>query len=113
MKSHTDIEKIREEWDIKFNEVLNRMYHLEIVPEIQSKINERIPEGGFNLFKSEELFFWIESKLKKEREEVIKTLTKPCLPANCPFADGAIWGMSPEGLAYMKEIHDKLHSQTK
>lgn len=57
MKTTEDIKKeIMEQYKIKFNEVLNRMYNLEIVPDIQMTINERIPQsGGFRLFQSDEL----------------------------------------------------------
>jgi hypothetical protein len=43
-------------YQLKFNEILHRMYNLEILPNIQSRIQERIPKiRGFSLYQSEEL----------------------------------------------------------
>lgn len=69
----TDHEEVIKEFREKFNEVLHRMYNLEIVPEIQSRINERIPErGGFMLFQNEELESFLLFALKKNEEAVRK-----------------------------------------
>ncbi len=58
------------EWKLKFNEVLNRMYNLEILPELQSRINERIPNiGGWKVFESQELESFIRSLLTQSRLE--------------------------------------------
>lgn len=37
-------QQLRKELELKFNEVLHRMYNLEILPHIQGLINERIPK---------------------------------------------------------------------
>jgi len=67
------IEEKLKEYKVKFNEVLHRMYNLEIIPEIQSRINERIPEsGGFMLFENEELENWLRSALSHMRTETLE-----------------------------------------
>jgi hypothetical protein len=69
----TTKEKILEEYKLKFNEVLNRMYSLEIIPDIQSLINERIPMlGGFKLFINDELESFISKALDQVAEETRK-----------------------------------------
>ncbi len=54
-----------EQFEDEFNRVLNNMYHLEIVPDIQSKINERIPKGGFTVFRSQELQDWLRTHISE------------------------------------------------
>jgi Tfp pilus assembly pilus retraction ATPase PilT len=61
--------QILKEFRFKFNEVVNRMYHLEILPDIQSRIDERIPQGGFNLFSSEELEQFLTEALSHQQQE--------------------------------------------
>ena len=72
-----------ERWKFKFNEVLHRMYNLEILPDIQSRINVRIPErGGFTLYESDELEDFISTELslatkqavQEERERILENL---------------------------------------
>lgn len=68
-------ESIRKDFKLKFNEVLNRMYNLEIVPNIQATINERIPKkSGFMLFESKELEDFILSSLAQYKMEIIEII---------------------------------------
>jgi len=60
------------EWKLLFNEVLFRMYNLEIVPEIQSRINERIPGGsGFMMFENQDLEDFIRKLLTTRTNELL------------------------------------------
>lgn len=64
---------IDERFREKFNEVLHRMVNLEIIPDIQSRINERIPErGGFELYMSQDLEEFIHSEIQQVLDRVEK-----------------------------------------
>jgi hypothetical protein len=70
-KHDSFIGEVVREFKLKFNEVLWRMYKLEIVPEIQSRIKERIPGGSaFMVFSSAELEAFIISSVKSDRERI-------------------------------------------
>ena len=73
------------------------MYNLEIVPEIQSRINERIPEcGGFQLFQSDDMQSFLSETIdmlaeKMEKEFITKienSLARTTLSYNGDFFVG-------------------------
>lgn len=68
-------ERIMEEYRVKFNEVLGRMYNLEIIPDIQSRINKRIPEaGGFMVFSNDELADFLSQTIDETIRAVVDEL---------------------------------------
>lgn len=78
----------KEEFKLKFNEVLQRMYNLEIIPDIQSRINERIPKaGGFMVFESQELEDFISSLLSSREKEIKEKELKEIQSIYLKFGD--------------------------
>lgn len=64
-------EELKKEFLTKFNNLVGRMVKLEVIPHIQSTINERIPErGGFVVYDGTELWNWMEQAIKEAREEI-------------------------------------------
>lgn len=67
------LEELKKEFLTKFNNLVDRMIKLEVIPEIQSTINERIPErGGFVVYDGTELWNWIQQAITEAREQTLK-----------------------------------------
>lgn len=102
------LEERKKEFEHKFNEVFNRMYYLEIIPDIQSRINERIPDGGFNLFQSDELWSWITDNFVP-KSTILQTKQKLIEECICNEWDGK--GISTCG--FPCPVHNKNFKNNK
>ena len=93
-------QKEREEFLKKFNELVARMVNLEIIPNIQSQINERIPKQlGFTVYDGTELWNFVEKALAQREAEVRELLEDTLIDMD----------MSAEDTAYLDLAKDRIN----
>ena len=59
-----------ERFDRKFNDVVSRIVNLEVIPDIQMTLKERIVRGGFETYKSDEIKQFIKKEISKAEKRV-------------------------------------------
>jgi len=65
-----------EEFRLKFSQIVTRIINLNVIPNIQSQINERIPpQRGFSIYDEQnELVNFIKDLLSQSNQEIVKEI---------------------------------------